>query len=96
MPSSFEASLFSVENIFPEHGLGEQELLATIQRLWGNDTGIADYDRMHRHESYVGSASELRTIPLAFHQGWNRVSDVLSNAQILKECKMLKFIVPPR
>lgn len=100
MPTSFEASRFSVKNIFLQHCLGEQELMATIQRFWGYDTGIVDYYRMHRRESYlggVGSASELCMIPLAFHQVWNRVSDdVLSNTQILKECKMEKFIMPPR
>ena len=53
MPSSFEASLFAVESIFPEqlseqtgphakdhYKLDEDEITGTIERLWGKDKGL--------------------------------------------------------
>lgn len=99
MPSALEASLFSVENLFPEQTVEDSSsieqreiILAAIQKLWGNETGTMLYDRMHREESYPTISSELHTIPLGFHKPWT-VRDVLGDLQIQNECKMLKFIV---
>ncbi len=99
MPTAFEASLFSVENLFPEQTLENammriDEILATVQRLWGNETGMLVYERMHRRDSYPESSSELHTIPVGFHKPWwTVVPNVSDDVQIQKECKMLKFIV---
>ena len=84
MPSAIEASLFAVESIFleqlpnqPGHiddffPLDKVEIMDTIQRLWGNDTGMQLYNRMHRLDSKNESAlaGTSYTIPLAFHQPW--------------------------
>lgn len=90
MPSSFEASLFAVESIFPEqlseqtgphakdhYKLDEDEITGTIERLWGKDKGLRLYDRMHdRHRSKNKSehAENVFTIPLALHQPWNGIA----------------------
>ncbi len=100
MPTAFEASLFSVENLFPEDILEKYELVdrhevvAKIERLWGRDTGMEAYERMHRNDSYdfgAESATKLRTIPFAFHQVWLHTN--VNDVQIQNECKLLKFVV---
>ncbi|KAL3757996.1 hypothetical protein ACHAWU_001388 [Discostella pseudostelligera] len=104
MPSGFEASLFSVESLFPEQtyeyvNLDQSQVAETINRLWGNTTGLQSYDKMHRVDSYyentsaIESVPELRTIPLGFHKPWlYHAKDILQGIQIQKECKFLKFI----
>jgi len=113
MPTAFEASLFAVEGHFPEQTLEAhftltpEEILDTVRRLWGNDTGKSMYERMHRRDTYIAkpkdsdttnhtdivSYTELRTIPIGFHQPWAVYGqDVLGVVQIQQECKFLKFI----
>ena len=114
MPTAFEASLFAVEPLFPEQtleahfSLTTDEILDTVTRLWGNDTGKLIYERMHRIETYftanmnnsdttnqTDSVSNivLRTIPIGFHQVWRlHPQDVLGGVQIQQECKFLKFL----
>jgi len=113
MPTAFEASLFAVEPLFPEQtleahfSLTTDEILDTVRRLWGNNTGKLIYDRMHRIETYILKMNEsdttnqtdsvsnivLRTIPIGFHQVWRlHPQDVLSGVQIQQECKFLKFL----
>jgi hypothetical protein len=129
MPSAFEASLFSVESIFPEElseqsgphardhfKLNNDEITSTIERLWGKDKGMLLYNRMHRHDSNNNSEHTGKgfTIPLAFHQPWNGIaystcgfpirdkstrdnsecaySYILSEPNIIRECKFLKYI----
>lgn len=88
MPTAYEASLFAVESIFLEQLLNQSEhtndhftldkdeIKDTIQRLWGNDTGISSYNRMQRHDSNNTStlSGNTFTIPLAFHQPWNGIT----------------------
>jgi hypothetical protein len=106
MPSSFEASLFATEQMFPEGADTEYftvtplEKAETIRRLWGDDTGPLMYERMHRVETYVSSTSNesgsdiphLHTIPIGFHTPWNYHQDVIKGVQIQQECKFLKFL----
>jgi hypothetical protein len=45
MPTAFEASLFSVKTLFPEqtveyNSIEKSEIVATIQMLWNDSTGI--------------------------------------------------------
>jgi hypothetical protein len=103
MPSALEASLFSVENLFPEDtidnssSIEQREIMisSAMQRLWGNETGTMLYDRMHREESYPTlKRRRLHTIPLGFHKPWIERKNIFYNEQIRNECKMLKFIVP--
>jgi hypothetical protein len=84
MPSAFEASLFSVESMFPEQAAKEYfdvspfEFNETIRRLWGNDTGLLMYERMHQVETYFSNTSMestadarvFHTIPIGFHTPW--------------------------
>jgi hypothetical protein len=106
MPTAFEAALFAVESIFPEHTfdyyytLNADEIIETIQRLWGKDTGMSVYNRMHR------SNSSKYTVPLGFHQLWNYGHAekcegvgptgctylVKEQPNINEECKFLKYI----
>mmetsp|Transcript_28473 Transcript_28473/g.60327 ORF Transcript_28473/g.60327 Transcript_28473/m.60327 type:complete len:464 (-) Transcript_28473:59-1450(-) len=104
MPSNFEASLFSVETVFPEQTreystLDNITVPETIQKLWGTGTGMKLYKRMHRHESYITNDSttenlqQLYTIPLAFHKPWlYHPADIINGAQTEKECFFLKFV----
>jgi hypothetical protein len=106
MPSAFEASLFSVEAMFPEQAAKEYfdvlpfEFNETIRRLWGNDTGLLMYDRMHQVETYFSNTSiesttvarGFGTIPIGFHTPWYHHSEILNRTQIQQECKFLKFI----
>ena len=104
MASGFEASLFSVETLFPEQTdeyskLEQSQLLETINRLWGKENGFLLYEKMHRVDSYfenssaVASIPELRTIPIGFHKPWlYHAKDILQGAQVQNECKFLKFI----
>jgi len=106
MPSAFEASLFSVESMFPEQAATEYfdvspfEFIETIRRLWGNDTGLLMYERMHQVETYFSNtsmestadATVFHTIPIGFHTPWYYHSEILSRTQIQQECKFLKFI----
>lgn len=106
MPTAFEASLFAVESIFPEHTfdyyhtLNNDEITDTIQRLWGKDTGMSVYNRLHQ------SNSSKYTVPLGFHQLWNYghaekcegvahtgcTALLKEQPNINEECKFLKYI----
>lgn len=70
MPSGFEASLFSVESLFPEQtseylNLNQSQIAETISRLWGGTTrgkddtttGFRLYNRMHQLDSYFPNAT---------------------------------------
>ncbi len=106
MPSGFEASLFSVESLFPEQtteylNLNQSQIEEAITRLWGGEptTGFRLYEKMHQLDSYFQNASafesipELFTIPLGFHKPWGFLpKEILQGAQVQKECKFLKFI----
>jgi hypothetical protein len=105
MPSAFEASLFSVESLFPEQtaeyvNLEESEIVDTIKQLWNTGNGFLLYQRMHQHESYfenslaVEIVPQLHTIPLGFHKPWLYHSNsILQGAQVREECKFLKFVL---
>jgi hypothetical protein len=105
MPSAFEASLFSVESLFPEQtaeyvNLEESEVVDTIERLWNTGNGFLLYQRMHQHESYFENSlaieivPQLHTIPLGFHKPWLYHSNIiLQGAQVREECKFLKFVL---
>ena len=106
MPSAFEASLFSVETLFPEQTNGfldrnESEIAETIKKLWSDDTGDIMYHRMHQRDSYfdnvsaVESVTELHTIPLGFHKPWlYHPVNFFRGAQVREECEFLKFVIP--
>ena len=105
MPSAFEASLFSVETLFPEQtveylNLEEYEVMETIKQLWNDGAGVLLYERMHQSNSYSNDSSsveivpELHTIPLGFHKPWPYLpKDILQGAQVREECKFLKFVL---
>ena len=105
MPSSFEASLFSVEAVFPDQtaeysNFDASKIAETINRLWGNATGLLLYEKMHRPETYFENSSaalesvpELYTIPIGFHKPWAfHQKEIFHGVQFQKECKFLKFL----
>lgn len=109
MPTAFEASLLFVESIFPEQtfeqffSLTSVEIEETVRRLWGNDTGMLIYDRMHDVGTYLteselnNTSSEnlpvLYTIPVGIHKPWDYHSqELLGGVQLKQECKFLKFM----
>jgi len=101
LPTSFEASLFSAETIFPDDllrnfnsTLSPFEIDETIRRL-GGSTDI--YERMHRNDTYsvTDSNQTFRTIPLFFHKAWEHHDpDILSSEQMKRECKFYQYIDP--
>ncbi|KAL3766951.1 hypothetical protein ACHAW5_001795 [Stephanodiscus triporus] len=107
MPSAFEAALFSVCSTFAEqtfdiyYKLNSDEIADTVKRLWGNDTGMSVYNRIHQSNS-----SNRYTIPLGIHQLWNYghaehcqgvapegcTYALKEQPNIHEECKFLKYI----
>jgi hypothetical protein len=109
MPSAFEASLLFTESLFPEQTLQQffplssGEIEESVQRLWGNETGMLMYNRMHNFSTYLteyefnNTSGEnlpvLYTIPFGLHKPWDYHShDILGGVQLQQECKFLKFM----
>lgn len=53
--------------------LDKDEIQNTVQRLWGYDTGMTAYDRMHHRHDLTNNHTTTLTIPLAFHQPWKGI-----------------------
>ncbi len=94
LPTAFEASLFSLESLWPEEALEMYggplsfvEQRSISKRFWGISSSI--YQGVHYNAKFY-------TIPVGMHKPWMYQSrESLLSSDVINQCPMFQFIVPP-
>jgi hypothetical protein len=103
LPSAFEASLFSLEMLWPEQSIDiyggpkdyskqrnmHQDFLGTDSHSSSSSLSLPIYQGVLHKEKYY-------TVPAGIHKAWKyHEYDLLLSADVLNQCPLLEFIVPP-
>ena len=97
MPSAFEASLFSLEMLWPEETLdiygGPERFIdqrSVARRVWGSSSKSI-YQGVH-----LDNNNKHYTVPSGIHKVWKYHSrDLILSNDVLSQCPLLRFLVPP-
>jgi len=102
MPKAYDASLFSVEMIWPEEVASiygpwtKNERMDRIQQRWSfKNKQSLKYDDSDSGSTFKFGGSDY-TVPIAMHKPWwYQPTEMLQSEGIAKKCKFLKYMFQP-